>query len=88
LDDDYRGEVTAMFAAATRVIEDRIHIEHHGEELIGASPAFKEVLRQVEVVAPRQTRPSSSRGRPAPAKSCSPAPFTSAVHAAAAPSSQ
>jgi formate hydrogenlyase transcriptional activator len=43
-----------MFAAATRVIEDRIHIEHHGEELIGASPAFKEVLRQVEVVAPTE----------------------------------
>jgi formate hydrogenlyase transcriptional activator len=41
-----------MFAAATRMIEGRIHIEHHGEELIGASPAFKEVLRQVEVVAP------------------------------------
>jgi formate hydrogenlyase transcriptional activator len=52
LDDDYRGEVTAMFAAATRVIEERIHIEPQGEELIGASPAFKEVLRQVEVVAP------------------------------------
>jgi formate hydrogenlyase transcriptional activator len=52
LDDDYRGEVTAMFAEATRVIDDGIRIEHHGEEIIGASPAFKEVLRQVEVVAP------------------------------------
>jgi formate hydrogenlyase transcriptional activator len=52
LDDDYRGEVTAMFAEATRVIDDGIRIEHHGEEIIGASSAFKEVLRQVEVVAP------------------------------------
>jgi formate hydrogenlyase transcriptional activator len=41
-----------MFAEATRVVEDGIHIEHHGEEIIGASPALKEVLRQVEVVAP------------------------------------
>jgi formate hydrogenlyase transcriptional activator len=41
-----------MLAEATLVIEDGIHIEHHGEEIIGASPAFKEVLRQVEVVAP------------------------------------
>src|SRR5919108_1601729 len=52
LDDDYRREVTAMFAEATHVIEDGSHIKHHGEEIIGASPAFKEVLRQVEVVAP------------------------------------
>jgi formate hydrogenlyase transcriptional activator len=41
-----------MFAEATLVVEDGIHIEHHGEEIIGASPAFKEVLRQVEIVAP------------------------------------
>ena len=41
-----------MFAEATRVIDDRAHIEHHGEEIIGASPVFKEALRQVEVVAP------------------------------------
>ena len=51
-DDDYRGEVTAMFAEATRVIDDGIHIAPQGEALIGESPAFKEVLRQVEVVAP------------------------------------
>jgi formate hydrogenlyase transcriptional activator len=41
-----------MFAEATRVGEDSIHMEHHGAEIIGASPAFKEVVRQVEVVAP------------------------------------
>jgi formate hydrogenlyase transcriptional activator len=41
-----------MFAEATCVVDDRIHTEHHGTEIIGASPAFKEVVRQVEVVAP------------------------------------
>jgi formate hydrogenlyase transcriptional activator len=41
-----------MIAEATRAIDDGIHIEPHGEEIIGASPALKEVLRQVEVVAP------------------------------------
>ena len=41
-----------MFAEATRVVDDGIHMEHHGAEIIGASPAFKEVVRQVEVVAP------------------------------------
>jgi transcriptional regulator with GAF, ATPase, and Fis domain len=41
-----------MFAEATRVVEDGIHIEPHDKEIIGASPAFKEVLRQVEIVAP------------------------------------
>jgi formate hydrogenlyase transcriptional activator len=39
-----------MFAEAT--LEDGIHIEHQGDEIIGASPALKEVVRQVEVVAP------------------------------------
>src|SRR5262245_35145600 len=51
LDDHYREEVTAMFAEATHVIDDGIHIAPQGEALIGESPAFKEVLRQVEVVA-------------------------------------
>jgi len=41
-----------MFTEATRAIDDGIHTEHHREEIIGASPALKEVLRQVEVVAP------------------------------------
>jgi formate hydrogenlyase transcriptional activator len=40
-----------MFAEARLVVEDEIHIEHHGEEIIGASPAIKEVLRQVEIVS-------------------------------------
>ena len=34
------------------MIEDRFQRAHHGEEIIGESPALKEVLRQVEVVAP------------------------------------
>jgi hypothetical protein len=41
-----------MFAEATRVVDESIHMAHHGAEIIGASPAFKEVVRQVEVVAP------------------------------------
>jgi formate hydrogenlyase transcriptional activator len=41
-----------MFAEATLTGEEGIHLEPHGEEIIGASPALKEVLRQVEVVAP------------------------------------
>ena len=41
-----------MFAEATRVVDESIHVEHHDAEIIGASPAFKEVVRQVEVVAP------------------------------------
>jgi formate hydrogenlyase transcriptional activator len=41
-----------MFAEATLVVEDGFHIKHHGEAIIGASPALKEVLRQVEIVAP------------------------------------
>jgi formate hydrogenlyase transcriptional activator len=43
-----------MFAEATRVAEDGFHIEHHGEEIVGASPALKAVLRLVEVVAPTE----------------------------------
>jgi formate hydrogenlyase transcriptional activator len=41
-----------MFAEATRFVEEGFRRTHHGEEIIGASPALKEVLRQVEVVAP------------------------------------
>jgi formate hydrogenlyase transcriptional activator len=41
-----------MFAEAIRVVDESIHMEHHGAEIIGASPAFKEVVRQMEVVAP------------------------------------
>jgi formate hydrogenlyase transcriptional activator len=52
LNDDHNGEVTTMFAEATLVVGGRVQREHHGAELIGASPALKEVVRQVEVVAP------------------------------------
>jgi len=41
-----------MLAEATRLIEDGFQIVHPGEEIIGESAALKEVLRQVEVVAP------------------------------------
>jgi transcriptional regulator with GAF, ATPase, and Fis domain len=40
-----------MLAEATRLIDDRFQRSHPGEEIIGESPALKEVLRQVEVVA-------------------------------------
>jgi transcriptional regulator with GAF, ATPase, and Fis domain len=51
LDDDRSGEVTAMIAKATRLIEDRFQRAHPGEGIIGESPTLKEVLRQVELVA-------------------------------------
>src|SRR5215216_5203968 len=41
-----------MFAEATRVVDESIHMAHHEAAILGASPAFKEVVRQVEVVAP------------------------------------
>jgi formate hydrogenlyase transcriptional activator len=41
-----------MLAGANHVVEDGFRRAHHDDEIIGASPAFKEVLRQVEVVAP------------------------------------
>ena len=51
-DDDPREEISAMFADANLLVEDRFHRAHHGEKIIGESPALKEVLRQVEIVAP------------------------------------
>jgi formate hydrogenlyase transcriptional activator len=33
-------------------VGNRVRSAHHGDEIIGASPALKEVLRQVEVIAP------------------------------------
>ena len=41
-----------MLAEATLVVEDEFQRAHHGEAIIGESPALKEVLRQVEIVAP------------------------------------
>jgi formate hydrogenlyase transcriptional activator len=52
LDDDHREEIAAMLADANLLVEDRFQRVHHGEEIIGESPALKDVLRQVEIVAP------------------------------------
>ena len=41
-----------MFADANLLVEERFQRAHRGEAIIGESPALKEVLRQVEVVAP------------------------------------
>jgi formate hydrogenlyase transcriptional activator len=41
-----------MSAEAKLLVENGFRRVHHGEEIIGESPALKEVLRQVEVVAP------------------------------------
>ena len=41
-----------MLAEANRCVENRFQRAHQGDEIIGESPALKEVLRQVEVVAP------------------------------------
>jgi formate hydrogenlyase transcriptional activator len=51
-DDDHREEIPAMLAEANRCVENRFPRAHPGAEIIGASAALKEVLRQVEVVAP------------------------------------
>jgi formate hydrogenlyase transcriptional activator len=41
-----------MLADANLLIEERFHRAHRGEEIIGESPALKDVLRQLEIVAP------------------------------------
>ena len=41
-----------MLAGANLLIEHRFQRAHRGEEIIGESAALKEVLRQVEIVAP------------------------------------
>jgi formate hydrogenlyase transcriptional activator len=51
LDDDHNREIFAMLADAKLFSEDGFRRAHHGEEIIGESPALKEVLRQVEIVA-------------------------------------
>jgi transcriptional regulator with GAF, ATPase, and Fis domain len=51
-DDAHREEIAAMFADANLLVEDRFQRAHHGEEIIGESPALKDVLSQMEVVAP------------------------------------
>jgi formate hydrogenlyase transcriptional activator len=52
LDDDHSEEIIAMLADAHLLVEDGFYTAHPGDEIIGESPALKEVLRQVEVVAP------------------------------------
>ena len=52
LDDDHSEEIAAMLADANLLVEDRFQRAHRGEEIIGESPALKELLRQVEIVAP------------------------------------
>jgi formate hydrogenlyase transcriptional activator len=52
LDDDHSEEIPAMLAEANLCVENRLQRAHYGDEIIGESPALKEVLRQVEVVAP------------------------------------
>jgi formate hydrogenlyase transcriptional activator len=52
LDDYHSGEVTAMLAEAKRFVRDEFRVEHNGEQIISESSALKEVMRQVEIVAP------------------------------------
>jgi formate hydrogenlyase transcriptional activator len=52
LNNDRIVEASVMLAEATLFVEDGSRRENNGEEIIGESPALKEVLRQVEVVAP------------------------------------
>jgi transcriptional regulator with GAF, ATPase, and Fis domain len=51
-DDNRSTEVAAVLVEATRFIEEGFGVAHHGEMIIGESPALNEVLRQVAVVAP------------------------------------
>jgi hypothetical protein len=41
-----------MLAEAKLIVDDGFRRAHHGEAIIGESPALKEALRQVEIVAP------------------------------------
>jgi formate hydrogenlyase transcriptional activator len=52
LDDDHREERATMFADANLLVEDRFQSAHRGEAIIGDSPALKDVLQQVAIVAP------------------------------------
>jgi hypothetical protein len=87
LDDDHREEIAAMLADANLLVEDRFQRAHRGEEIIGESPALKDVLRQVEIVAP-PTPPFSCKGKLARARNASPTPSISAAHAGTIPSSR
>jgi formate hydrogenlyase transcriptional activator len=52
LNNDRIVEASVMLAEATLFVEDGSRRENNGAEIIGESPALKEVLRQVEIVAP------------------------------------
>src|SRR5919197_3344198 len=52
LDDGYSEEIAARLADANLLVEDRFQRAHRGEAIIGESLALKELLRQVEIVAP------------------------------------
>lgn len=45
-------ELKNKLASEKLYLEDEIRTEHNFEELIGASPAFKRILKQIETVAP------------------------------------
>jgi len=51
-DDDQLEEARAMLAEATLLMEDEFRREPNNDAIIGESAALKDVLRQVEVVAP------------------------------------
>src|SRR5215216_3348045 len=83
------GSVTGArewWAEAQRDRDAQCHPGHAGDEIIGASAALTAVLRQVALVAPTDAT-VLIQGRPAPAKSSSPAPSIRAMHAATTPSS-
>jgi len=76
-----------MFAEATRVVDDGIHREHHGAEIIEASRPSKKWCGRWKLWR-RPTPRSSCRGKPAPAKSSSLARSISRVSGATIPSSR
>jgi hypothetical protein len=49
-------EILAMLAEANLCVENRFQRAHYGDAIIGESPALKEVLRQVEIVASTNAR--------------------------------
>src|SRR4029077_1176862 len=48
-------ELSNRLAEEKRYLEDEIRTEHGFADIIGTSPGLKEVLRQVEIVAPADT---------------------------------
>jgi formate hydrogenlyase transcriptional activator len=76
-----------MLAEATLVVVDGFQIEHDSEEIIGESPALKEVLQQVEIVAPTDAT-VLLQGETGTAKSPSLTPSIGSAHAGTTPSSR